>query len=170
MARGLVPAWTELLYPHSVYITRGNHEDYLMNKRYGFEQEVSLLGAFAGRRRGRGRAVCVCACVYACDGAGVDALRTALLKGLPLSDPVVLPAWRGGTHLSPRNNKPSALPNTKKVWTRACLVCLSVSVSVSVSVLVRSCTQCPETARPSLTDPRFLPAVFSRVALHSPFF
>jgi len=30
----------QLLYPHSVYITRGNHEDYLMNKRYGFEQEV----------------------------------------------------------------------------------------------------------------------------------
>jgi len=30
----------QLIYPHSVFITRGNHEDYLMNKRYGFEQEV----------------------------------------------------------------------------------------------------------------------------------
>jgi serine/threonine-protein phosphatase with EF-hand domain len=30
----------QLIFPHSVFITRGNHEDYLMNKRYGFEQEV----------------------------------------------------------------------------------------------------------------------------------
>eukprot|EP00041_Stephanoeca_diplocostata_P030496 m.924180 g.924180 ORF g.924180 m.924180 type:complete len:777 (+) comp23767_c0_seq15:432-2762(+) len=30
----------QLLYPHAVYINRGNHEDYLMNKRYGFEREV----------------------------------------------------------------------------------------------------------------------------------
>lgn len=30
----------QLVYPHSVFINRGNHEDYLMNKRYGFEQEV----------------------------------------------------------------------------------------------------------------------------------
>ena len=30
----------QLLYPHSIFINRGNHEDYLMNKRYGFEAEV----------------------------------------------------------------------------------------------------------------------------------
>eukprot|EP00038_Savillea_parva_P017504 m.20523 g.20523 ORF g.20523 m.20523 type:complete len:686 (-) comp3800_c0_seq1:281-2338(-) len=32
----------QLIYPHSVFINRGNHEDYLMNKRYGFENEVQM--------------------------------------------------------------------------------------------------------------------------------
>ena len=30
----------QILYPDHVYINRGNHEDFLINKQFGFENEV----------------------------------------------------------------------------------------------------------------------------------
>lgn len=37
----------QLLYPDHVFINRGNHEDFLINKQFGFEQEV--LNKYAGK-------------------------------------------------------------------------------------------------------------------------
>lgn len=41
--------YAQVVYPKHLHLTRGNHESLNMNKIYGFEVAISVIGTRAGR-------------------------------------------------------------------------------------------------------------------------